>query len=458
MKSKSKKGVLMQSVIRSIRNILRNSGRLILVVSLLGVSLMFVASMVSLSTNSQQELATVHKQVGTTITINYATNDASSGQQGNPGGSGSNGPGFFGGPPKPIPNSVITHIKQTRGVASVQESLERPYTDGTLQGTMITAPTGQQMNAPIIITGISSDSPALTILQGITPTLVSGRGFRASDNHANVAMMSQPLAQANQLQVGSTFSVNGTTCTLIGMYTTGNQLADSSIILPIATMEKAFQVNGVDSVTATAASYEQVESVAARLRSVLGKSFDVVTQTAQYRNVFRALQVAQQSIQITLVVSFLIAAAVVIFAVLMLVRERTAEIAILKTIGASHWQVVRQFWLEILAMSASAAILAVFLLFLLGPFLAQKFDIDPSSLVSASSAPPGAIFTQTIGGGPGVTTASNPLSNVHLAAANLNAQTLLIIVGVGMGLALLTSLIPTWAVSHIKPAIVLRRA
>ena len=71
----------MQSVIRSIRNILRNSGRLILVVTLLGVSLMFVASMVSLSTNSQQELATVHKQVGTTITINYATNDASSGQQ-----------------------------------------------------------------------------------------------------------------------------------------------------------------------------------------------------------------------------------------------------------------------------------------------------------------------------------------------------------------------------------------
>jgi len=49
---------------------------------------MFVASMVSLSRNSQQELATVHKQVGTTITINYATNDASSGQQGNPGGSG----------------------------------------------------------------------------------------------------------------------------------------------------------------------------------------------------------------------------------------------------------------------------------------------------------------------------------------------------------------------------------
>src|SRR2546421_8229339 len=128
--------------------------------------------------------------------------------------------------------------------------------------------------------------------------------------------------------------------------------------------------------TTSAASYEQIETVAARLRSALGKQFDVVTQNAQYSNVFNALQVAQNSIQVALVVSFLIAAAVIIFAVLMLVRERTAEIAILKTIGASHLQVVRQFWTEIVALSAAAAALAVLLLVTLGPFISQKFDID----------------------------------------------------------------------------------
>lgn len=444
----------MQSTLRSIRNVLRHSGRMILVVTILGISLMFVASMVSLSSNSQQELALVHTQVGTTITINDASNDANSGQQGT---SGSNEPGSFGGPPKPIPDSVIARIKQIQGIVSVQESLERPDTDASLQGTLVTAPNGQQVNAPVSVTGISSDSTTFTILQGITPTLVSGRNFRSSDAHARVALMSQALAKANQLQVGSTFSVNGSTLTLIGLYTTGNPLADSSLVLPMATMENVFQVKGVDSVTATAVSYEQVEAVASRLRRALGQSFNVVTQTAQYRNVFSALRVAQQSIQIALVVSLLVAAVVIVFAVLMLVRERTAEIAILKTIGASHWQVVRQFWLEILTMSATAAMLAVLLLMFLGPVIAQKFDIDASSLVSTNTPPAGAIFMQTVGG-PGVTTASHPLSDVHLAAATLNAQTLLIIVGVGMGLALLTSLIPTWSVSHIKPAIVLRKA
>src|SRR5262249_17408650 len=83
---------IMRRVRQSGRNVLRSSGRLILMVTLLGVSLMFVASMVSLSGNSQQELATIHNQVGTTITIHYATNDANANQQGR---SGTNGPGFF---------------------------------------------------------------------------------------------------------------------------------------------------------------------------------------------------------------------------------------------------------------------------------------------------------------------------------------------------------------------------
>src|SRR5262249_48359460 len=207
---------------------------------------------------SQQELATIHNQVGTTITIHYATNDANANQQGR---SGTNGPGFFGGPPQPIPDSVISHIKQTHGVVSVQENLVRPATDATLQGTMITALTGQQVSAPISVNGISSDASAFTILQGITPTLVAGRGFHASDAHASVAMMSQALAAANHLRVGSTFSLNGATLTLIGLFTTGNPLADNSVVLPITTMEQVFRVDGVDSVTATAVSYEQVDTV-----------------------------------------------------------------------------------------------------------------------------------------------------------------------------------------------------
>ncbi len=444
----------MKLLVRSVRHVLRNPFRMALVVVILGASLMFVAAMTSLSANSQQELAAAHKQVGTTIDITYAANDAQSTPSTS---SGTGGPVTFG-PGTPIPNSVVSKVQGVQGVVSTQENLVRRDQDGTLQGGTITAPNGQQFNAPLTVNGISSDSTNFTLTGGVTPTLVAGRSFRESDAHANVAMMSQIVAQANGLNVGSTFTLKGTTFTLIGLYTTSNQLADSSMVIPIATMQKVFDIDGVDSITAIAASYEEVESVAARLRNILGSQFNVVTQEAQYSKVFSALQVAQTSIQVALIISFLIAAAVTIFAVIMLVRERVAEIAILRTIGASHWQVLRQFWTEIVALSLTAATLAVLLLVTLGPFISEKFDIDTSSLVDTRPGPgSGGLFIQT-SSGVSATTATNQLSNVHLASATLNAQTLLMIVGVGLGLALLASLIPTWFVSHTKPARVLRQA
>lgn len=250
---------------------------------------------------------------------------------------------------------MVATVKNVPGVVSTQESLSRQDDDGTLRGGSITAPNGQPFNAPLTFNGISSDSTNFTLPGGTTPTLVAGRGFRTSDATADVAMTSQTVAQANRPKVGSTFTLKGTTFTLIGLYTTSNQLADSSSVSPIATMQKVFDIDGVGSITATAASYEQVGTVAARLRKVLGSQFNVVTEAAQYSKVFSALQVAQTSIRVALVISLLMAAAITIFAVIMLVRERVAEIAILRTLGASHWQVLRQFWTEIVALSAMAA-------------------------------------------------------------------------------------------------------
>jgi ABC-type antimicrobial peptide transport system permease subunit len=290
---------------------------------------------------------------------------------------------------------------------------------------------------------------------------MAGRSFRPGDANADVAMMSQDAAQINHLSVGSTFTLKGTTFTLIGLYTASNRPGNGSLVMPVAVMEKLFQTHGVDSLAVTATSYEQVEAVAARLRALLGPKYDVTTQTNHYSAVFSALQTAQQSIEIARIVSLVIAAIVTIFAVLQLVRERTAEIAINKAIGSSHLQVLRQFWTEIVILSATAAALAVLLLVTLGPFVAQRFDVDPASLVKSSTSSTGP-HSVGVGGqseilsAHALTSAPNPLNNVHLAAPTLNPQTLLIIVGVGMGLALLTSLIPTWSVSTIKPAQVLR--
>ncbi len=464
----------MSTIPRSMRNVLRNPLRLLLVVFLLGASLMFVAAMVSLSSSAQQQLAIVHKSIGTAITINYASNDsqnvAQNGQnngsgQGRPGGGGS----FFQRTVTPIPNTEIAKVKNLSGVSSVEESLSRSDTTSTLKTSSIQTPDGRSITIPPSVNGISTDATHFTLTGGTTPTLVSGRLFQSSDANAKVAMMSQTLATTNNLQVGSTFQLKNTTFTLIGLYTTdANRFADNSLVLPIAVMQSLFSVQGVDSVTVYAQNFEQVQTLATHLRSTLGSSYDVVTQASFYTDTISALNVAQSSIQLALIISIITATLVIIFAVFIMVRERTTEIGTLKAIGASHWQVIRQFWGEVLTLSVAGAILAVILLAALGPVISQVFNV--AATATTATATPTATTTGRFGGFGGgqggfggnrglfASQAAQQISNVHLASATLNPQALLIIFGLGMALAVLTSIIPSWYVAHIKPAEVLRRA
>jgi putative ABC transport system permease protein len=446
----------MVAIIRGMRNVLRNPLRLLLIVLLLGASLMLVAAMVSLNGSAQQQLTNVHKEVGTAITINYATNDN---QNFGPGGPGQNGGGkfFFQQNSTPIPNSVLNQIKNLPGISSIEENLRRSDTSSTLTTSTIQTPDGRSVSIPPSVDGISTDATHFTLNGGSTPTLVSGRSFQASDASAYVAMMSQTLANTNNLKVGSTFSLKGKTFTIIGLYTTGQTFADNSLIIPLATMQSVFSINGVDSITVYAQSYEQVDTVATRLRNTLGRAYDVVTEASTYSSTIDALNTAQNSIELALVVSIVTATLVIVFAVFITVRERTVEIGTLKAIGASHWQVIRQFWGEVLALSAVGAILAVVLLATLGPVVSQAFNIAPPSTPTTA---PGGFKGGAFGGGGRaffITQQASKLSNVHLSSATLNVQTLLIIVGLGMGLAVLTSVFPSWYVARIKPAEVLRR-
>ena len=217
-------------------------------------------------------------------------------------------------------------------------------------------------------------------------------------------------------------------------------------------MQSIFSVNGVDSITVYAQSYEQVDALATRVRNTLGKAYDVVTEASTYADTISALNTAQNSIQLALIVAIITATLVIIFAVFITVHERTIETGTLKAIGASHWQVIRQFWGEVLALSVVAAILAVGLLVTLGPLISQVFNV-----ATPATTTPGGFRGGTFGAGRVLFASQAANLNVHLSSVTLNAQALLIIVGLGMGLAVLTSVIPAWYVARIKPAEVLRR-
>ena len=188
-----------------------------------------------------------------------------------------------------------------------------------------------------------------------------------------------------------------------------------------------------------------MNALVSRLKSELGSSIDVVAQATLYQETLGALDSVQGNIFTTLIVAIVTAALVIVFAVMMIVRERVQEIGLLKAIGASHWQVVSQFAVEVLSLSLIAAVVAALLLAVVGGTLASKFDPAPSSAGFGGGSRFGALAVGPVAAG-----TSAPFS------AGLSAGSLILVLGLGVLLAVVASVIPAWYVARIKPADVLR--
>jgi putative ABC transport system permease protein len=450
---------------RGMLNALRNPLRLILVVGVLGTSLMFVATMAGLNGNAQQQLTQAYQEIGTGMTVV-------------PAGTGGNGSSMqvinSESDESLIPNKVVDQARNTAGVTSVEEHLNQskekqvttlkgdplkvkfPATNSGGGDVKISTPSG---DIPASVNGISVDAKYFTLgINKDIPEVVDGRRFGTSDKESNVAMMGKEMAALNNLHVGDQFLIAGERFTLIGLFTSQEISTNMGVVIPIKTMQKLLKLDGVQSLTAYAKDYGSVKAVSEKIRALVEKyGYDVIAQDTMFQNVINSLETTQQTVILGLALSIGISVVVIIFAVILVVRERGTEIGVLRAIGASHWQVIRQFWLEITTMSGIAAVFAAVFLVLLGPILSNNFKISDgmgsapamnSGGISTGSAAPVMIMASS---------GSNPMDRFQLGAVTLNLQTLLVILGLGIVLAMLSSAIPAWYVARLRPAEVLRR-
>lgn len=458
----------MKTIRRALRTILRNPLRTGLLVAVLAVSIGLTLIMITVNEAFGARLDEIRAQVGTTITVRPA---------------GSFGGGFLGrggfgrgqaaedpatdesstAQQATLTDDTLADLSSIEHVASYSRRITSQYTGDELQSATIerpegvTAPNGAPAGGfqiPILVTG--TDDPSSLASLGVEDAqIIEGRTFNSDEAQANVAVLGQTLAENNELAIGDTLQLNTTTIEVVGIYSTGTQFGDNSLFLPLETARTMFDRAGeVDEVAVQVDTAVNVGEVADAIRAALGEDVaDVTTQEFAFDAISSPLADAQSSSQVGMIAALVATAAVILFSVGLVARQRVKEIGIFKAIGASNWHVTAQFGIETAVVSVVAALLGALATFPLAQTVAN-------GLVSDSAAPAGPGNFAGPGPGVGFRRAAAQLEGAGGFLGDVDVvvspEVFLYALGIAIGLAVVASIVPAWYVARVKPAEVLR--
>jgi lipoprotein-releasing system permease protein len=161
--------------------------------------------------------------------------------------------------------------------------------------------------------------------------------------------------------------------------------------------------------------------------------FDWIDRNRSFLN---ALRVERNVMFLILTLIILVAAFNIISSMIMLVRSKNADIAVLRTMGASGGSIIRIF----LITGASIGIIGTFAGTVVGMLFCWNIDTIKQAIESLSGTE---LFAAEI----------YFLSNLP---AKVDPQEVLMVVLMALGLSFLASLYPAWRASRIAPAEALR--
>ena len=446
----------MRTLRRALLNIIRSPSRSVVVLVILAVSLGLALVMFEVHAASASQLSKISGNIGNDITVRPA---------------GSSGFGGGGGESSPLPQPQVDQLSSLPHVAAVQESVDTSYSGNELvsgiqfsggnffggssssSGVITEVPVGGRFGA-IQVMGVTPTGAAPTLTGGGTMTMESGAYFTAADANADVAIVGQTLATANNLSVGSEITIGTDQVQVIGIYTTGQQFGDNMLVMPIETVQRLYSINGATTVTVTADSAGNVNTVATEIRGIWDSTVaDVVTAQQEFASISGSITSANSSSQTGMLISFVVAAVVVLASVVLVIRQRIREIGIMKAIGASNGQIGFQFGLETAIITVAATVIGIILSLLFGQQIANLFTSNNGPTRAFPGAVGGSGRGTTVFGGGGGRIFAGSIGGIHVA---VSPEVLIIAFASAIILAVAASVIPVWYIARVRPAEVLR--
>lgn len=356
----------MQTLLLGIRNVYRNQARATLVVLVLGLSVGLFITMLRTSTTTATEARALKAEAATRIEVNEAGNTS----------------GYAGTVTAVELPADVSRLLILPRVVKVDRYVKRQFVDNQR-----TPPTG-------VLIGVE---PGATLrLQSMggfigTPRLLAGRYFTPEDAGKAVAIVGKAFARSRGVGLGDEFVLPGKEvqrgkwiyphqikdlkAQVIGIFEVRVVYADNQIFVPLDVVQDVMGVGPerVSQYIVTADSAENVPTVAKALKAALGPGVDVIAQDQAALQAANSLEAVSANSQVGAAIAAAVGVLVVLFTMMLVTRERTREIGVLKAIGASNRNVASLFTAETVALAVLGAVVGLFIYALGGRALGYVF-------------------------------------------------------------------------------------
>lgn len=277
---------------------------------------------------------------------------------------------------------------------NAQTSLKSPVTINTNNGQgsgpriFINGGGSLPTNFSLPIPIVGTTDP--TSLDNNDATLRSGQTLSGTKD-SNEALVSTSMASKNNLKVGSTFTAYGETISVVGIFDTGNQTANSTIVVSLPTLQRLTGQSGdVTNAVATVDSLDDLAGVTSAIKNTLGSSADIQSSQDEADATIQPLRNVESISLVSLIGAIAAGSIIILLTMVMIVRERRREIGILKAIGASNSWVVTQFISEALTLTLAGAVVGILIGIAGGnpvtnTLVSSNLSADSGSTLSAGS-------------------------------------------------------------------------
>ncbi len=222
-----------------------------------------------------------------------------------------------------------------------------------------------------------------------------------------------------------------------GIFEIGMHEYDSALVLMhIDDAGRLFRKNGPDALRIKTVDLIRAPVISREVVKQIPGTYGVIDWTQQHANFFRALKTEKTVMFVILTLIVAVAAFNIISTLVMMVTDKQADIAVLRTIGSSPFSIMTIFMIQGTIIGIVGIILGV----ISGVWLATNVETLVPSIESIL----------------GIKFLSPDVYYISDLPSDLHWSDVLVISGVSFLFSLIATIFPAWRAAHIQPAEALR--